>query len=223
MSISENNSSSDGKSAASNSEPSVLIELLAGKELATLRQPFQPDDNEIEVILARNGKKRTYPLFEICCIQQKVDPDHQATLQNEHDLMEIETLAGTTHLVRVAKNQLYQKGFYGSYLDLDNPYRSVFFTHLGVKATRQLNFLGTILEEQGLVSRETLQEVINDYNKIKKKRIGETIAQKHNLDQEKIEKVIRQMQRAGKIPSGRSIVVCAAAQPWHSSANSSVC
>ncbi|MGW8288332.1 MAG: GspE/PulE family protein, partial [Desulfobulbales bacterium] len=192
--------SSGAKSAVNNSEPNVLIELLAGKELATLKQPFHPEDNEVEAILARNNKIRTYPLSEICCIQQKNDPNHQSTLQGSHDLLEIETLSGTTHLVRVAKNQPYQKGFYGSYLDLDNPYKSVFFTHLGVKSTRQLNFLGTILEEQGLVSRETLQEVISDYNKIKKKRIGETIAQKHNLDQEKIEKVIRQMQRAGRIP-----------------------
>ena len=76
------------------------------------------------------------------------------------------------------KISLYQTGFYGSYLDLDNPYRSAFFTNLGVKSRRQLNFLGTILEEQGMVSRETLQEVIRDYNNIKKKRIGETIAQK---------------------------------------------
>jgi type II secretory ATPase GspE/PulE/Tfp pilus assembly ATPase PilB-like protein len=200
MSVSENKSASGEKSAVNRSEPNVLLEMLTGKELATLTQPFQPDENELEVILARNGKKRTYPLFEICCIQQKDDPHHQSNLQEAHDLMEIETLGGSTHLVRVAKNQPYQKGIYGSYLDLDNPYRSVFFTHLGVKATRQLNFLGTILEEQGLVSRDTLEEVINDYNQIKKKRIGETIAQRHNLDQEKIEKVIRQMQRAGKIP-----------------------
>ena len=195
MSTAKNNNTSTGTG-----EPNVFIELVTGKELATLRQPFQPDRNELEVILARNGKKRIYPLFEICCIQQKEDPNHNTILRNAHDLMEIETLSGTKHLVRIAKEQRFQKGFYGSYLDLDNPYKSVFFTHLGVKSSRQLNFLGTILEEQGLVSRETLQEVISDYNKIKKKRIGETIAQRHNLDQEKIEKVIRQMQKAGRIP-----------------------
>ncbi|MFC1845181.1 GspE/PulE family protein [Thermodesulfobacteriota bacterium] len=182
-------------------EPELLLELLAGKEMVTLSRPFLPDENEIEVILARNGNKKTFPFFEVCCIQLKEDPDHQNTMQNSHDLMEIETLAGFQHLVRVAKNQPYQTGFYGSYLDLDNPYRSVFFTNLGIKSRRQLNFLGTILEEQGMVSRETLQEVIQDYNNIKKKRIGETIAQRHNLDQEKIENIIRKMQKAGKIPS----------------------
>ncbi|MBW2471878.1 MAG: hypothetical protein JRE18_07355, partial [Deltaproteobacteria bacterium] len=117
-------------------EPNVFIELVTGKELATLRQPFQPDKNELEVILARNGKKRVYPLFEICCIQQKEDPNHNTILRNAHDLMEIETLSGTKHLVRIAKEQRFQKGFYGSYLDLDNPYKSVFFTHLGVKSSR---------------------------------------------------------------------------------------
>ena len=201
MSASENENPSNDAPLNTPGEPDVLIESLTCQELATLIHPFQPDKNEINVILAKNGKKRTFPLFEVCCILQKEDPNHLATIQHAHDLMEIETLTGTMHLVRVAKDQPFKKGFYASYLDLDNPYRSAFFTHLGVKSSRQLNFLGTILEEQGLVSRETLHEVISDYNSIKKKRIGETIAQKHNLDQEKIEKVIRQMQRAGKIPS----------------------
>ena len=51
-----------------------------------------------------------------------------------------------------------------------------------------------------MVSRETLDEVIRDYNNIKKKRIGETIAQRQNLNQEKIEKILRKMQKEGKIP-----------------------
>ena len=186
-------------------EPDLLIELLDGKEEATLSSPFLPDENKIEVILSRNGKKKTYALHEVCCILQKDDPNHRSTLHKDHDLMEIETLAGSQHLVRIAKGQSFQEGFYGSFLDLDNPYRSAFFTHLGVKSSRQLNFLGTILEEQGMVSRETLQEVIRDYNSIKKKRIGETIAQKHNLSQEEIEKILRKMQKAGKIPSSARV------------------
>jgi type II secretory ATPase GspE/PulE/Tfp pilus assembly ATPase PilB-like protein len=180
--------------------PELLLELLAGKEGAALARPFLPNENEIEVILERNGSRKTYSLFEVCCILLKDDPNHLSTLQSSHDLMEIETLAGSQHLIRVAKDQHFPTGFYGSYLDLDNPYRSAFFTNLGIKSRRQLNFLGTILEEQGMVSRETLQEVIKDYNNIKKKRIGETIAQKHNLNQEKIEKIIRKMQKEGKTP-----------------------
>lgn len=187
-------------SKSSPAEPELFVELLTGKEGAALARPFLPDENEIEVILARNGNRKIYPLFEVCCILLKDDPNHLSTLQNSHDLMEIETLVGSQHLVRVAKDQPFQTGFYGSYLDLDNPYRSAFFTNLGVKSRRQLNFLGTILEEQGMVSRETLEEVIRDYNNIKKKRIGETIAEKHNLNQEKIEKIIRKMQKEGKIP-----------------------
>ncbi len=203
MSAKEQTSASEKTNAVSKNKPAdpeLLLELLAGKETATLNRPFLPDENEIEVTLARNGNKKTYPLLEVCCILLRDDPNHLSTLQNSHDLMEIETLAGSQHLVRVAKKQPFPNGFYGSYLDQDNPYRSAFFTYLGVKSRRQLNFLGTILEEQGMVSRETLEEVIQDYNNIKKKRIGETIAQRHNLNQEKIEKILRKMQKEGKIP-----------------------
>ena len=178
----------------------LLLELTTGREEGSLSRPFLPDENEIEVTLARNGQKKVFPLFEVCCVMQKNDPSHLSTLQGSYDLMEIETLSGSQHLVRVAKDQPFQTGFYGSFLDLDNQYRSIFFTHLGVKSRRQLNFLGTILEEQGMVSRDTLQEVIRDYNRIKNKRIGETIAEKHNLKQETIEKTLRRMQKEGKVP-----------------------
>ena len=79
---------SESKPAA----PELLLELLAGKEGAALARPFLPDENEIEVILERNGNRKIYPLFEVCCILLKDDPNHLSTLQNSHDLMEIETL-----------------------------------------------------------------------------------------------------------------------------------
>jgi hypothetical protein len=119
-----------------------------------------PDENKKEVVLSRNDKKRTCPLLEIRCILLKADPNHLSTLHKAHDFIEIETLGGFWHLVRIPKDQSFESGFYGSFLDLDNPYRSVFFTHLEVKSRRQLNFFDTTLEEQGMVPREKLQEVI---------------------------------------------------------------
>jgi len=194
------------KNASQNTlEPNLLLELTEGREEATLSRPFLPDENEIEVILSRNGKKVTYPLFDVCCILQKDAPSHLGKLSSAHDLMEIETLAGSQYLVRIPTDQKFQAGFYGSFLDLDDPYKSAFFTNLGVKSKRQLNFLGTILEEQGMVSRETLQEVVREYNNLKEKRIGETIAQKHNLNQDEVDKAIRKMQRAGKTPSSARV------------------
>jgi type II secretory ATPase GspE/PulE/Tfp pilus assembly ATPase PilB-like protein len=184
----------------STSVPDLLIELLEGNEEGTLSRPFIPEQGEIEVILLRNKKKRTIPFSDICCVLFKDDSIQTNTKNEAYDLLEIETLRGSQHLVRIPKKQSFESGFYGSFIDLDNPYKKVFFTHEGIKFRRHLNFLGTILEEQGVVSREALQEVIRDYYSIKKKRIGETIAQKHNLNQDEIETIIRKMQKAGKIP-----------------------
>ena len=183
-----------------NAAAEVFLELPDGNEKATLSRPFNPDENEIEVILASNGKKRVYSLYEVYCVLQKEDPYHQSTLKSAHDLIEIETLSGSQHLVRIPQNQPFKTGFWGSFLDQENPYKAAFYSNLGVKSRRQLNFLGTILEEQGMVSRETLQEVIQEYNNIKQQRIGETIAQKHGLNQEEIEKALRKMQKEGKTP-----------------------
>jgi len=119
-------------------ECDFLIELVAGKEEANLSRPFLPDENEIEVLLARNGQKTTYPLFEVCCILQKEDPNHLSTLQNAHDLMEIETIAGSQHLVRVAKNQQFQTGFYGK------SFSDQFLFHPGypIRTMRRQNHIG---------------------------------------------------------------------------------
>ena len=46
-------------SKSSPAEPEILLELLAGKEGATLSRPFLPDENEIEVILDKNGDLKT--------------------------------------------------------------------------------------------------------------------------------------------------------------------
>jgi type II secretory ATPase GspE/PulE/Tfp pilus assembly ATPase PilB-like protein len=189
----------------STSVPDLFIELLEGNEEGTLSRPLIPEQGEIEVILLRNKKKRTIPFSDICCVLFKDDSIQSNTKNGAYDLLEIETLRGSQHLVRIPKKQSFESGFYGSFIDLDNPYKEVFFTHEGIKFRRHLNFLGTILEEQGLVSREELQEVIRDYYSIKKKRIGETIAQKHNLNQDEIEKVLRKMQKAGKIPSSARV------------------
>ncbi len=186
-------------------EPNLLLELTWGREEATPSRPFLPDENEIEVILTRNGKKETYALFEVCCVLQKDAPSHLSSLSSAHDLMEIETLAGSKYLVRIPKDQKFKAGFYGSFLDMDDPYKSAFFTHLGVKSTRQLDFVGEILEKQGMVSHEALQEVVEEYNTLKEKRIGETIAQKHNLNQDDIDKAIRKMQKAGQTPSSARV------------------
>ncbi|MDX2434821.1 MAG: hypothetical protein QNK14_09445, partial [Desulfobacterales bacterium] len=71
MSAKEQKSASEKTNAVSKNKPAdpeLLLELLAGKETATLNRPFLPDENEIEVTLARNGNKKTYPLLEVCCI-----------------------------------------------------------------------------------------------------------------------------------------------------------
>jgi len=86
----------------------LLLELTTGREEGSLSRPFLPDENEIEVTLARNGQKKVFPLFEVCCVMQKEDPNHLSTLQGSYDLMEIETLSGSQHLVRVAKDQPFQ-------------------------------------------------------------------------------------------------------------------
>ena len=80
----------NGPQNKSDSGPEILIELLEGREGASLDKPFLPDENEIKVILDRNDQKKTFPLFEVCCIMQRDDPNHLSTLQSDYDLLEIE-------------------------------------------------------------------------------------------------------------------------------------
>ena len=79
-------------------KPTLFLELTSGKEVeASFLSPFQPDDNEVNLLLAKNNEKRTYLLSEVCYIlmneipEQKIPP--QKTAPTDDELEELERFA----------------------------------------------------------------------------------------------------------------------------------
>ena len=62
----------------------ILLELRDGqKEKATLTRSFKPDENEIEVVLEKNGETNVYPMDEICCILIQANPNAIYSQENQ--------------------------------------------------------------------------------------------------------------------------------------------
>jgi hypothetical protein len=152
--------SSNGLGPALRTDRGVAVELLDGRrEQATLARPLNPEENSLEVLLARNGKAHTYSLSEICSISMPGTPS-QFALFSECEVDEVETVTGKRYCVRILEPHKYRTGFYGFNTNSENPLRMLFFTLFGVRERRQARFLGKILEEEGLVGHGAVEEAL---------------------------------------------------------------
>lgn len=196
----------DPGSAGILSEPgsngTIILELLSGQtEEATLGAPFEPDRNEIHVVLTKNKEKQKFSLSEVSCILMDTVPDDLSPPRENAVMEEVETAPGNSYQVQIDEGHYFNTGFYGFPIREDGSHRSIFFTFLGVRTRRQYRPVGQILEERGLVSQEAIEQALAEQEVEKKKRVGEIIADHCDLPQEKIEETITKAKRAGSIPS----------------------
>ncbi len=177
----------------------VNLALMDGlTERATLVRPFKPEENEIEVILERNGIKFIYQLSEICCIMMEGQSDHVKSKQKRELLEEVETTTGERYHVYLVEPHDDQTGFYGYPADPESPFKFYFFPLLGIRKRRVDRFLGQILEEKGLVNHSVIEDVLEEQKKLRRRRVGEIIADHSNLPQETIEKTLNDTIKSGK-------------------------
>ncbi len=193
--------SSSGLRSALLSDRGVTIELLDGRrEEATLAHPLNPEEDSLEVILARNDKTHTYSLSEICSISMPGTPS-QFALFSECEVDEVETVTGKRYCVRILEPHKYQTGFFGFDTNSENPHRLLFFTLFGARERRQARFLGKILEEEGLVGHGAVEEALRTQEQLRTRRVGEIIAHHNNLPQETIEHTLQEAMEKGYVPA----------------------
>ena len=179
----------------------VVLELVDGqKEEATLARSFKPWENEVEVVLTRNGKKHTYCLSEVCCIMLVGRPTPVFPSQKGGLFEEVETLTGECYHVCIIESKNYPTGFYGIPTDKESPYKLIFFSLLGVRKRSQDRPLGEILEEEGLVQHSEIEDVLKIQEKLRKRRVGEIIADHNKIPQEKIEKALKNAEKSQTLP-----------------------
>lgn len=181
-------------------DQNIVLELASGKRLTeTLAAPFAPGSNEIEI--ARNGGgKEILSLADICCVLMEEKPDGIELSRNEDLLEEVEITTGTSYQLRVPETQLFQTGFYGFPIEDGAPFKFAFFPYIGVRIRRQYRPVGEILAEKGLVSRDAIEEAIEEQKKTKDRKVGEIIATSCKLPQRQIEESLDKARQAGTLP-----------------------
>jgi len=186
-------------------KPNLFLELANGKEIeASCVTPFSPDDNEINVLLAKKDKKRTYLLSEVCCILMNDIPDSEISPQEisttDDELEELETISGKHFHVRAIKGQNYLTGFYALSIESHIPYKFIFFTFDGIKSRNQHNHLGEILEKKGIVPHSDIEAALEQQLSLKSRRVGEIISEQNQITMGDVENILQKSYRSGKIP-----------------------
>jgi type II secretory ATPase GspE/PulE/Tfp pilus assembly ATPase PilB-like protein len=178
----------------------VILELMDGrKEEADLARPFQPDENEIRVRLARNGNTHTFHFSKVCCILMRPKACPKTFSSHEQILEEVITMTGNRYQVAVLKDQPSPTGFYGLSKDLTHPYKLIFFTTHGVKVRQEDRPIGAILEDTGLVTSFSIDKALKQQKLLREKRLGEIISEQHDLPRHAIENAIENAQKRGKL------------------------
>lgn len=116
----------------------LILTFMDGVETAArLARPFQPRENEIEVILDDQDLRLAYPLYDLCCIKLQDRLPAEIHIPQDQHPEEVETTIGETYHVKVTGQDDYPTGFFGLPLDAHCPYQGIFFTFHGVRRRSQ--------------------------------------------------------------------------------------
>src|SRR3972149_4299746 len=107
----------------------AILELIDGQRIeATLAKPFNPEDNEVELLIGSAKKKQNYFFPDICCVSMMWHRDWLHLFQKGVSQEAVTTVIGKTYHVNVPDKQPAASGFFGLTIDDNTPYRLVFFT-----------------------------------------------------------------------------------------------
>jgi len=179
----------------------IVLVLMNGRRFeATLAKPFRPEDNEVDVLIENTREMQKFLFPEICCILMKSHQNWMFLFQNDTLQEEVTTFTGKTYHVHVSEKHPYSTGFFGLTVKEDTPHRLVFFTASGVKTRCQTRRVGEILQARGIISPESIKDALEEQKNLKKRLVGEIIADKANLTQNDIENTLAEAKKTGKIP-----------------------
>jgi len=179
-------------------EWNVILEFPDGhSEEATLARPFMPEENLVNVLLAKSGEAKFLNLDVLCCIL--MIPKNFPLPGKEHSEELVITAAGKHYQMVIPEDQHIKTGFYGILNEANNAYKLAFFPTRGVKSREKLVPLGVILEEKNLITPDEMEKALEEQKQLRGKRLGTIISEEHGLPPKIIETAIEAAYREGRI------------------------
>ncbi len=182
-------------------EDDVVLEFMDGRrEEAQLMRPFQPTDKWIRVRFAASGQTQLLSLSKICCVLMSPQVHPKDFPVNEQSREEVVTVTGKRFHVATLNNEKLEGGFYALLRDTQDFRDVIFFTIHGVKSREKENPIGEILEEEGHVTKESIDKALERQQMLRDRRIGEILAEQQNLPHRTIESAIDDVDRSRQAP-----------------------
>lgn len=160
---------------------------------------FGNRDIDMEIFVKKEKRKMLFSLDEICIIRfAKIPP--WATPDEPVTVEEIQTITGDTFRVLVFSNRQFIKGFIALLDDQEASFRTIFFTHSGVRCRHESRLIGEILQEDGLVTNDHLADALKTQKNIRIRRMGEVLVESTDITHEAIEKTLEENSGKPEIP-----------------------
>lgn len=179
----------------------IILKFLDGQSVtACLAAPFRPAHNDVEVILPDGGLHFSYSLHDLCCILWPGTQVMDESLKASPFLEDVQTVTGDTFAVRTQTLENSSGGFYGIPVDSNSSYKSVFFTHCGVRLRSQRRPLGEILVQYCLLPKAAVTSALQEQELLRQRRAGEVIAAHSQIPLETVEKTLKAAETNPNLP-----------------------
>lgn len=179
----------------------IILKFVDGQSVtAQLAAPFRPAQYDIEVILPDGGLHFSYSLHDLCCVLWPGRPDPEAVAKSVPCLEDVQTVTGDTFAVSTEAMENFNGGFFGTPVDPNAPYKTIFFTTSGVRLRSQRRPIGEILVQDCLLPPAAVANALAKQESLRQRRAGEVIAAHSQIPLETVEQALQTAETNPDLP-----------------------
>lgn len=174
----------------------LILKFLDGRqEEANLLSAFHPRQSSVQVELSATEKKINIQLTDLCYIMIMAHGDWQVPTPKDEKIEYIETVTGETFKMRVSPKQEYPSGVLAFPVRSDTEYRNIFFTAKGIRLRNDDRPVTDILEAEGVIKDDDIEQVLEEQQKLRSRTVGEIIAEEQGMQPDQVEKALEEATR----------------------------
>ena len=170
----------------------LIIHLKSGHIIkAKLTRPLGRNDLDIEILADDEQCELIFALEEICYIRFAAPPPW-ATVDVPVSYDELQTITDEIFNVAFFADSNCRKGILGLIADETEEFRTIFFTSSGIRYRNDERFIGEVLSSKGMVSSADVAGALRKQEKLRSRRMGDTVAEEADLPEADIEQALKE-------------------------------
>lgn len=176
----------------------VVVLLRNGKKIkGRLQFAFNPQKGE--VVIACRGEVENISLDKVCCISFLLNPEAPRYKKLPTEVVEhIVTVSGDEFVMRVLPNEMELDGFMATPQEENTPVQRVYFVSAGVKSRELTDTLGSILDQEKIADRGSIDQALDKQKELRSHRVGDILVNEGKVRKEDIERNFVSSERPGR-------------------------